>query len=93
MGGVLATNAIRTAAAVDGKAVPGPTLGVPVYRDWERSVQVGRFQAVRWTTVTMAAVELGIHAYLAPDHLEEKPYVGGEALRRGAARGEREAPS
>ena len=40
------------------------------------SVQVSRFQAVRWTAITMAAIEIGIHAYLAPSHLEEMPYVG-----------------
>src|SRR5213083_2258522 len=40
------------------------------------SVRVGRFQAARWAAITMAAVEIGIHAYLAPSHLEEKAYVG-----------------
>lgn len=40
------------------------------------SIQVDRFQAVRWAASTMAAVEVGIHAYLAPSHLEEKPYIG-----------------
>ncbi len=40
------------------------------------SVRIGRFQAARWTAITVAVVEIGIHAYLAPSHLEEKPYVG-----------------
>ncbi len=40
------------------------------------SVQFSRFSAVRWTAITMAVVEVCIHAVLAPSHLEEKPYVG-----------------
>lgn len=40
------------------------------------SVRIGRFQAVRWAAITMVALEIGIHAYLAPSHLEEKLYVG-----------------
>lgn len=40
------------------------------------SVRVGRFQAVRWAAITVVVVEIGIHAYLAPSHLEERPYIG-----------------
>ena len=40
------------------------------------SLRIGRFQAVRWAAIIVAVVEIGIHAYLAPSHLEEKFYVG-----------------
>jgi hypothetical protein len=40
------------------------------------SVRIGRFEAVRWAAIAVVVVELGIHAYLAPSHLEEKFYVG-----------------
>jgi hypothetical protein len=40
------------------------------------SGRTGRFRALRWTAIVLAAVEVGIHAYLAPSHLAEKPYVG-----------------
>ena len=32
--------------------------------------------ALRITAALMAAVEVGVHAYLAPAHLEEVPYIG-----------------
>jgi hypothetical protein len=31
---------------------------------------------VRYAAALMLAAEIAIHAYLAPDHLEEMPYVG-----------------
>jgi hypothetical protein len=40
------------------------------------SIQISRFKVVRWTAITMAAVEVGIHTVLAPSHLKEKLYIG-----------------
>jgi hypothetical protein len=40
------------------------------------SSRPSRFALLRWTAIIMAAVEVYIHAVLAPSHLTEKPYVG-----------------
>lgn len=32
--------------------------------------------SARWIAITAVFVNLGIHLAMAPDHLEEKPYIG-----------------
>ena len=35
-----------------------------------------RVASLRWVAIAAALLNLGIHVYLAPMHLEEKPYIG-----------------